>query len=186
MRPQKGKQKLYEAAMKLFESRGYYATTVEEITVEAGVSKGLVYNYFKSKEELLAGLIAETTDTMESVAGTLDTSASLEESIPLFIENFLNYLKSERRFLKLQLTLLLMPELKEVVNKPLRERANLLLKILSHWFKQAGLSQPEKKARLFLAMLDGVALHYLSIYERYPLASMKPHLIKAAHDLCRT
>ena len=53
MRPQRGKQKLLDAATKLFESQGYFSTTVEQITDEAGVSKGLVYNYFSSKEELL-------------------------------------------------------------------------------------------------------------------------------------
>jgi len=42
MRPQKGKQKLLDAARKLFESQGYFATTVEQITLEAGVSKGLL------------------------------------------------------------------------------------------------------------------------------------------------
>ncbi len=48
---QKGKQKLFDAAINLFESQGYFATTIEQITAEAGVSKGLVYHYFKSKED---------------------------------------------------------------------------------------------------------------------------------------
>jgi AcrR family transcriptional regulator len=184
MRPQKGKQKLFDAAMKLFESQGYFATTVEQIAIEAGVSKGLVYNYFKSKEDLLVGLIEETNDKIESVAETLTPKASIEESLSLFINNFLNYLKREKKFLKLQLTMMLMPELKDVVNKPLQQRANLLLKILNDWFEQANSIQPKNKARLFLAMLDGVALHYLSVYEQYPLLSIKPQLMQAAKDLC--
>ena len=184
MRPQKGKQKLFDAAMKLFESQGYFATTVKQITVEANVSKGLVYNYFNSKEELLVALIVASTDKMGSVAETLAPSESIEESLSLFVDNYLNYLKSEKRFLKLQLTLMLMPELKDVVNKPLQQRANLLLQILIDWFKHAHISQPENKARLFLAMLDGVALHYLSIYDQYPLTSMRSQLIQTANHLC--
>lgn len=73
MRPQRGKQKLFTAAINLFESQGYFATSIEQITIEAGVSKGLVYHYFKSKEELLESLITETTGTMKSVATTLDS-----------------------------------------------------------------------------------------------------------------
>ena len=171
--------------MKLFESQGYFATTVEQITIEAGVSKGLVYNYFKSKEELLAALIEATTGEMASVAETLIPKESIEESLSLFIDNFFTYLKEEKRFLKLQLTLVLMPELKEVVNKPQRQRAELLLKILNDCFEQAGITQAKNKARMFLAMLDGVALHYLATYDRYPLGAMKPQLIQAANDLCR-
>ncbi len=184
MRPQKGKQKLFDAAIKLFESQGYFATTVEQITVEAGVSKGLVYNYFKSKEELLAVLIAETTEKMESVAETLAPSASIEKSLSLFINNYFKYLEGEKRFLKLQLMLMIMPELKEIVKAPLRQRAELLLKILNDWFKHASISEPKNKARVFLALLDGVALHYLSIYDKYPLNSMKRQVLQAAKDLC--
>ena len=70
MRPQLGKQKLLDAAAKLFEAQGYYSTTVEQISEEAGVSKGLVYNYFSSKEELLAGLIESATNRMTFVTET--------------------------------------------------------------------------------------------------------------------
>jgi len=184
MRPQKGKQKLYDAAMRLFESRGYFATTVEQITVEAGVSKGLVYNYFKSKEELLAHLITETTEKMESVAGTLEDCQTIEESLNGFIDQFMSYLKTEKRFLKLQLTLMLMPELKSIVAPPQKARADALLKIVTDWFKQAGCDEPKNRARMFMAMIDGIALHYLSTYERYPLGTMKPQLMKAARNLC--
>lgn len=185
MRPQRGKQKLLDAAMRLFESQGYFSTTVEQITEEAGVSKGLVYNYFDSKEELLAELIETTTSQMALVAGTLVSSESIEESLSRFLDRYLSYLKTEKRFLKLQLTLMLMPELKQVVIEPQQKRAALLLNMLSNWFRQAGVRQPKGKARLFLAMLDGVALHYLCIYEQYPIRTMKTHLMQAARDLCR-
>ncbi len=185
MRPQAGKQKLFDAAMKLFESQGYFATTVEQITVEAGVSKGLVYNYFKSKEELLVALIDTTTERMKSVAQTLDHNATLELSLEQFLNNFFAYLKTEKKFLKLQLTLMLMPELSETVNAPQKERAKVLLSMLESWFKRAEVTQPKNQARVFLALLDGVALHYLSTYDNYPLNTMKPHIIQAAKDLCR-
>lgn len=184
MRPQRGKQKIFDAAMKLFESQGYFKTTVEEITTEAGVSKGLVYNYFSSKAELLAGLIEDATDKIEAVAEPLSMAGTLEESLSRFIDSFFDYLQKERAFLRLQLTLLLMPELREIVAEPQQKRAELLLNTVSAWFKKAGVSQSKKKARLLLAMLDGIALHYLCIYESYPLSSMKPQLIKTAMDLC--
>ena len=40
------------AAFKLFSKKGYYPTSMDDITKEAGVSKGLIYTYFKSKEEI--------------------------------------------------------------------------------------------------------------------------------------
>jgi AcrR family transcriptional regulator len=184
MRPQKGKQKLFTAAINLFESQGYFATSIEQITVEAGVSKGLVYHYFKSKEELLEALITETTGTMKSVATTLNSDTSIEKSLSEFIDTFFGYLEGEKRFLKLQLTLMLMPELKEILHGPLKQRADLLLQMLINWFQTAEVTYPENKGRLFLAMLDGVALHYLSTYDDYPLSSIKPQLVQMANHLC--
>ena len=170
--------------MTLFESQGYFATTVEQITAEAGVSKWLVYNYYRSKEELLVGLIEEATGRMASVAGTLEPGDSLAESLEVFIQRFIGYLKSEKRFLRLQLTLLMMPETKGIVLESQQRRAQLLLDMLVSWLKESHCLQPRKKARLLLALFDGVALHYLCIYEHYPLASLKNQLVHAAQDVC--
>ena len=49
-------QKLLEAARALFHTKGYDATTVEEITERADVAKGTFFNYFPSKEALLGEL----------------------------------------------------------------------------------------------------------------------------------
>lgn len=184
MRPQRGKQQLLDSATRLFATQGYFSTTIEQITDDAGVSKGLVYNYFASKEDLLVGLIEATTVRMEAVARTFDPDESLHDALPKFLASFFSYLKSEKQFLTLQLQLMLTPELKPVVHKAQQARADLLLKCLTDWFRRAGVRKPKSKARLFLAMLDGIALHYLCIYEKYPLDTLTPELLQTARNIC--
>ena len=41
------------AAVKLFAAQGYYTTTIQQIAREAGVSTGLVYQYFRDKDDVL-------------------------------------------------------------------------------------------------------------------------------------
>ncbi len=51
------KEKLIEASMRLFLRKGYAGTTVNEIATSAGVSKGGLYWYFKSKEEVVEAIL---------------------------------------------------------------------------------------------------------------------------------
>ncbi|ANZ43085.1 TetR family transcriptional regulator [Lentzea guizhouensis] len=46
-------QKIIDAAVRLFASQGYDATSVQEIVAAAEVTKGALYHYFRSKDDLL-------------------------------------------------------------------------------------------------------------------------------------
>lgn len=49
-------------ALKLFARYGYSGTKTSVIAAEAGISEGLIYRYYKSKEELFSELIKEHLD----------------------------------------------------------------------------------------------------------------------------
>ena len=51
------KAKILEVAFRLFHEQGYHATGVSTILREAGVNSGSLYHYFKSKDELLLGVL---------------------------------------------------------------------------------------------------------------------------------
>ncbi len=46
-----------ETAMELLANEGYYPTSISKIAKKAGISKGLMYNYFTSKEQLVHEII---------------------------------------------------------------------------------------------------------------------------------
>ncbi len=50
-------QEITEAALEAFAEKGYAATRVDEVARRAGVSKGLVYLYFKTKEEMFKAVV---------------------------------------------------------------------------------------------------------------------------------
>ena len=54
--------KIVDAAYRLMSQKGYESTSISQIAKEAGISKGLIYNYFNSKEELLKELINNTME----------------------------------------------------------------------------------------------------------------------------
>jgi AcrR family transcriptional regulator len=53
-RSRETRERLFQAALRLFAERGYLATTVEDITEAADVGKGTFFNYFPSKEHVLS------------------------------------------------------------------------------------------------------------------------------------
>jgi len=53
------RQQILEAAMVSFAKRGFHQTSMHDISAEAGISVGLIYRYFKNKEEVIAALAAE-------------------------------------------------------------------------------------------------------------------------------
>lgn len=53
------KKKLYEAAEKLFMQSNYSDVSIEDITHEAGITKGAFYVHFESKDALIAIMIAD-------------------------------------------------------------------------------------------------------------------------------
>ncbi len=62
-----------DAALELFMKKGFAATRVEDIGKRAGISKGLVYQYFASKQALMEGLVIRaispvTADAMKMVS----------------------------------------------------------------------------------------------------------------------
>ena len=49
--------RVLESAIKLFSEKGYSATTIREIIAEAGVTRPVLYYYFKNKEDLFSSIV---------------------------------------------------------------------------------------------------------------------------------
>jgi TetR/AcrR family transcriptional regulator, fatty acid metabolism regulator protein len=66
------RQQILEAATRVFASRGYHGARVSDIAREAGIAYGLVYHYFRNKEEILDTIFAERwgafLDVVEGIA----------------------------------------------------------------------------------------------------------------------
>jgi AcrR family transcriptional regulator len=64
-------RKLLDAAMVVFEKRGYHAARVDDIVKVARTSHGTFYLYFANKEDLFRALLADVTEEVGALADTL-------------------------------------------------------------------------------------------------------------------
>ena len=69
------RQRLLETATELFATKGYASTSVREIVDRAGVSKPVLYYYFKSKEGLYYAILEWAADVQQSILDEIFTTA---------------------------------------------------------------------------------------------------------------
>src|SRR5947209_4210602 len=76
-------RRLLEAAIVVFNERGYHAARVDDIVKVAKTSHGTFYLYFRNKEDLFLALVADVTEEMRQLAESLPpvkpTRAGYEE-----------------------------------------------------------------------------------------------------------
>jgi AcrR family transcriptional regulator len=109
------RQRIIEAATHLFATEGWESTTTRAIAAAAGIATGTLFNYFQSKEAIVAVLISEAlADAEEELRSRRGEAESLEEELFTFVWTELSCLSEYRKFL---------PAAAETILSPLRRFA---------------------------------------------------------------
>src|ERR1700722_17433909 len=98
----KKREALLDAARAVFSRDGYAASSVDDVAGEAGIAKGTVYLYFKSKEELyLAALLRDIRAFGSEAWVEMDRVPTLREKIEAFLRVRLEYCRIHEDFLRI-------------------------------------------------------------------------------------
>src|SRR5258706_15396606 len=81
---------LLDAAVRVFARKGFHGSRVGDIAEEAGVAHGLLYHYFRSKEEVLETIFRETWGVLVVETQRIEESgAPLREQLQRFARIYL-------------------------------------------------------------------------------------------------
>lgn len=72
---------IIDAAMTCFARRGFHQTTMQDISQAAGISVGLIYRYFQSKEEMIATMASEHMRELQRKLDHAKSIANLFEAL---------------------------------------------------------------------------------------------------------
>ncbi|MEU4771248.1 TetR/AcrR family transcriptional regulator [Micromonospora sp. NPDC023644] len=90
-------QQMLDAAVKVFSRRGFHAASMDEIAVDAGISKPMVYAYLGTKEELfVACLHREGTRMMQAIAGAAAPDLPADERLWRGLRAFFGFVGAHR------------------------------------------------------------------------------------------
>jgi len=87
------RRQILDAAIRVFARQGFHSTRVSDIADEAGVAYGLVYHYFKSKDEVLNELFTERWSLLlaaieEADRGSASPRAKLEAVAGFIVDSY--------------------------------------------------------------------------------------------------
>jgi len=169
------RQRILDAALKVFAERGFYTAKVSEVAREAGVADGTIYLYFANKDDLLINLFE---DRMDYLIHRLNDEMALGGTVPDRI----------RRLIHLHLRLATdSPELAEFITVELRQsqrfvreygnpKFQLYLKVLRDLIEEGNRDgslrtglDPRTVVRAIFGALDELLLTLTLVRKRKPV-----------------
>jgi AcrR family transcriptional regulator len=99
-----------QVALKLFAAKGYTATSINDIAQTAGISKGLMYNYFESKEEVLKTIWDGLSEEFVTMLDPNHDGEVTPEECENFIDKAFELLINRREEMKLYFQLSIQPD----------------------------------------------------------------------------
>ncbi|MCD4819633.1 MAG: TetR/AcrR family transcriptional regulator [Candidatus Cloacimonetes bacterium] len=180
---EKSRKIIINTAMELFANYGYHSTTIEKISKKAGISKGLIYNYYKSKDELLESVLMQGFNFIDEITKISQAKKSAQEKLQLLLENFTKSLQENLPFWKLYQNIISQPSIMHKLNK-FKEYFEsvfgpLLMSIFIELFgNEMSEQEIQIEVMLFAAFLDGIAFDYVIMGKEYPLDAIAQRLLE--------
>jgi len=173
------RQKILDAALEVFAKQGYNSATVDAIAKTAGISKGLMYNYFKSKDEVLNELMIGMMDALMCEYMPLQPDKKFtKDDITNFINVGIDLVLQKPHYWKLYFSVFVQPQVMVKVFDKMMKMGQPYLVAMIEYFKEKGVENPEIMMRYFSAVMDGIQFHCMIDPKSFPAEDVKKLLIK--------
>lgn len=177
---QASKERILAAAMELFMRQGYYATTISDIAKHAGISNGLLYNYFKGKEELLSEMVQNRIQEVVEVMEKAITLDSPTEQLKYIVNGAIDNIHQKPEVHRFYLHLQTQPEADEELIKYsqliIEENARQF-ELQCEIFESMGVAEPRKRSLYFSSVLQGIMLMISTYPQQLPVEEIKKQII---------
>ena len=171
------RQIILDAALHVFSEDSYHGASMSKIAVRANVSKGLTYNYFESKEELLKTLMIEIADKFLERIEMPSSGKLLDEDVVRFINISFDMVLEDIPLSKLFFSVYTQQDVMALISDKLMDRIVPYMNVMNAYFKDKGYEDPMATMRYFNASIDGIQMHII-MDPTFPVEPVKQLLIK--------
>jgi AcrR family transcriptional regulator len=177
------RQKLLEAALRVFSDKGFAATRLSDIGEAAGVTRGAIYWHFGNKKELFITLFREQMDPFfELIKNILHEDTTPLTKIEKVMHSFFEKLKKDRDFLAHQhldsmekQTRVEIPEIYDCMQARRKKFSQILIKIIKDGVDAGEIRkeiEPEAVTSMIATMVAGYGF-LIGREEKRPLFKRK-------------
>ncbi len=174
----KTKHKILEHALILFAEKGFKGTSISDIAQSAGISKGLAYNYFKNKDELMLAVFGLLAEEFGEIFSLMDNENEPSKKLRGMINATFKKLQEDEKFWRLYFNFVMLPELNKEANALLNSILAEALMVLEKIFKEMKIPNPSEESKIFASIIDGICFHYMFSKKKYPIEKMRKYIIK--------
>jgi len=163
------KQKILETAIQLFAKHGYDGTSIRKIAQTAGISQGLLYNYFSSKEQLLIEIMQQGMTYAEQSFLAIPMDAAPLIQLEALVRQIFVELQKQQEFWRVFYSLRTLPTFHEILGTEIVQRTQMLRMTFQNFYDAAHQDEPEKRSYVLYAIVEGIIQQYLLFGAGYPL-----------------
>jgi AcrR family transcriptional regulator len=161
---EKIKTQIYEAALKNFSKFGYDQTKMDDIAQSANVSKGTLYLYFQSKEDLFYHMCKQSRQTLIEVRSNLfkEKSRLISDLGKFYDDMVLRQKETERAWLEGVAESMRNQKLRQTLIQQRHELEELVTEFLKQMKKDGGFFRDDVDLKMLakgmIALYDGLAM----------------------------
>ncbi len=170
---------IMETALELFTENGFHATSMSQIAKKAGISKGLTYNYFASKNDILEELIKHGFDAIFFELDLNKDGIVTKDEFIHFIRHSFDLVRQNMQHWKLFFSLMLQPHVADTFTDEYKSKGEPIFQMMYQFITAQGSTDPEGDLMVISAMLEGAFLYAIVAPDIFPIDVMEEKVINA-------
>jgi AcrR family transcriptional regulator len=148
-----------------------------DISKKAGVSKGLLYNYFEGKESILLAILKEAMDQGEQIM-QIEEKVPARQHLKNIIQRFFESSSAGIAFYRMIFPIAFQVHKFPFLQELIEEKRELFIGDTINIFKELGYEDPVQAAWELAAITDGIMIHMIHLEDKYPGKKMENFLMK--------
>ncbi len=176
------KELIMETALELFAENGFHVTSMSQIAKKAGISKGLAYNYFQGKNEILEEILETSSNEIYSNFDFNRDGILTDDEFFYFIRQTFQLINNNRRFWKLYTSVVLQTNILESKNQALLEKLTPTLNMFRNFLISKGSLDPDGDLLVISTLIKGASIIIISS-EYFPFEYLEEKIIGAIKQI---